>query len=79
MENAVATPKLALSESISLSVKGPGMEKEKFLGDFLVEEGTGKVVAEALLKALIDWGILDRIIALAFDTCAINTGWKGGR
>ena len=55
------------------------MEREKFLGDFLVEEGTGKVVAEASLKALRDWGILSLIIALAFDTCSVNTGWKGGK
>ena len=51
------------------------MEREKFLGEFLVEEEMGKVVAEALLKALRTWGILSLII----DTCSVNTGWKGGK
>jgi hypothetical protein len=66
-------------EYISVAVSGPGMEKEKFLLDCAVEEGTGLNVAEVVRDALVAWGILNRIKALSFDTTSVNTGLHLGK
>ena len=65
-------------EYVSIAVSGPGMEKEKFLMDLAVENGTGREVAEAVYKALVAWKIVFRIVALSFDTCSVNTGVHEG-
>ena len=35
-------------EFVAITVKGPGMAKEKFLSDVMLEEGSGRKVAEAV-------------------------------
>ena len=65
-------------EYVAIAVSGPGMEKEFFLQDVMVESGTGTQVSGAVVQALIEWAILLRIIALAYDTCSVNTGVTNG-
>ena len=67
-----------MKEYVSICVTGPGMEKEKFLMDLAVENGTGREVAEAVYRALVAWKIIFRIVALSFDTCSVNTGVHEG-
>ena len=55
------------------------MEKEFFLHDVMVESGTGNQISGAVIQVLIEWAILLRIIAMAFDTCSVNTGVETGK
>ena len=42
------------------------------------ESGTGKTGAGIVYAALLDWGVVNRIIACGFDTTSSNTGkWAG--
>ena len=68
-----------MKECVSVCVTGPGLEKEKFLGDKMVEEGTGVGVRKAVEEVAIEWGILDLIVAMAYDTCSVNTGRESGK
>ena len=66
-------------ECVSVAVKGPTMEKEKLLGDEVLERGTGAQVGAAV-KALIDeWQLAAKIIGISYDTCSVNTGRDQGK
>ena len=64
------------------------MEKEKILGDIPIPRGTGKAMAQAVVKMLREWGIdvVDVregedgpiVIAICFDTTSSNTGVEKG-
>ena len=62
-----------------VNVPGPGMGKEKFLGEVGLDFGTGAKVAEAVVEKLSLWNIKDNVVALSYDTCAVNTGRHGGK
>ena len=66
-------------EYVSVAVKGPTMEKEKFLGDEQVEKGTGIQVGAVVKHLLLLWKIASRIIAINYDTCSVNTGKDLGK
>ena len=61
-------------EGIAVAVGGPGMEKEKFLGNKSVEKGTGAACGCAVTDVVVDWKLAPRIKAMSYDTCPINTG-----
>ena len=65
-------------ENISVAVKGPKMEKEKFLGDEAVEKGTGVQVGAVVKSFLEAWNLTTKIVALNYDTCSVNTGRESG-
>merc|ERR550534_697539 len=62
------------NDYLALCVTGPGMSKEKVLGDIPVPRGTGRNMSTAAVDILDEWGILRRAWALAFDTTPTNTG-----
>ena len=67
-------------EGISVAVGGPGMEKEKFLGNKSVaEKGTGLACGGVVVDILIDWKLRRQTKALNYDTCPINTGSDNGK
>ena len=66
-------------EGIAVSVRGPGMEKEKFLGNKTVEKGTGRACGGVVVEIVIDWKLLQQIKAISYDTCPINTGGDNGK
>ena len=68
-----------MKECVSVCVTGPGLDKEKFLGDKMVEQGTGVEVRKAVESLIDEWGIRERIIALSYDTCSVNTGRDSGK
>ena len=65
-------------EGIAVAVCGPGMEKEKFLGNKSVDKGTGLACGGAVIDIVIDWKLRGSIKALSYDTCPINTGLDNG-
>ena len=65
-------------EGIAVAVGGPGLEKEKFLGNKAVEKGTGVACGGAVMDVVIDWKVKPKIKALTYDTCPINTGPESG-
>ena len=67
------------SKKECVSVSGPGMKKEKFLGDVAVDKGSGKNIAEAVFELLVKWNCDGFVIAMSFDTCSVNTGIHTGR
>ena len=68
----------ARKEGIAVAVSGPGMEKEKFLGNKSVDQGTGAAAADAVRRVVFEWGLSQKIIALTYDTCSVNTGPGNG-
>lgn len=63
-------------ERLPIIVSGGG--KSKLLAAPKLESGTGENIATAVVEALEDWGIKDRVQAMCFDTTASNTGKKMG-
>lgn len=51
-----------------------GLDTEQLLGVPKLKSGTGENCAKALISAINDWGVSDRIKALCFDTTSCNTG-----
>ena len=78
----------AKNDFLALCVTGKGMDKEKILGDIPIPKGTGKAMAQAVVKMLREWGIdvVDVrenetgpiVIAICFDTTSSNTGVEKG-
>ena len=66
-------------ECMSVAVPGPGMDKEKFLGDKATEEGTGVSVGAIVAEFLRAWGLDPKQIAITYDTCSVNTGKEWGK
>lgn len=63
-------------DRLAILVSGDGVDK--LLGVPMLPSGTGKAQADAVMEALQDWGLEDRVIGLGFDTTASNTGIIGG-
>ena len=40
----------------------------------LIEDGTGQSQSNEVIASLIDWNILESMVAICFDTCSANTG-----
>lgn len=51
-----------------------GVRTEQLLGVPKMESGTGANQAEAILEALRDWEVTDRVKGMCFDTTTSNTG-----
>ena len=66
-------------EFVSVAVSGPGMEKEKFLGERMVDKGTGFNVGEVAVFFLRAWNLVDSSIAINHDTCTVNIGRELGK
>ena len=66
-------------EVVSVAVSGPGLAKEKFLGDIQLDSGTGKKIAQAVFDKLLLWRIDKLVVALSYDTCSVNTGKHMGK
>lgn len=55
-----------------------GVGVEQLLGVPKLASGTGEAQAAAVVQLLEEWGIIDRVVALCFDTTAANTGPHSG-
>ena len=62
------------SDFLALCVTGPGMEKEKLLGDIPLPKGTGKNMADATFQLFLAWKVENNIVAFGFDTTLSMTG-----
>ena len=67
------------SECVSVAVKGPTKEKEKLLGDDMLEKGTGAQVGAAVKAFIDEWQLASKIVGVNYDTCSVNTGRDQGR
>lgn len=63
-------------ERIAILVSGDGVDK--LLAVPKLPDGTGRAQANAVLDALADWDLNDRVAGLSFDTTASNTGVSSG-
>jgi hypothetical protein len=69
----------AMQEKVDrLAILVSGDSIMKLLAVPALSNGTGKEQQEAVTKALDEWGIRDRVIAMSFDTTSSNTGSKNG-
>ena len=60
-------------EWVSVSATGPGIEKDKFLGDTKVDEGTGIQVGTAVSLLVLAWKLGKCGDGLSYYTCTVNT------
>ena len=67
------------AECVSVAVKGPTMEKEKLLGDDMLEKGTGAQVGAAVKAFIDEWQLASKIVGISYDTCSVNTGRDQGK
>lgn len=51
---------------------------EQLLGAPKLQSESGKSIAHAIVKVLKEWGLLNKIQAICFDTTAVNTGKHNG-
>jgi len=63
-------------DRLAVVVSGNGVSQ--LLGVPRIPTGTGECQAQAVYQCIEEWGIKNRIKALAFDTTASNTGEKKG-
>lgn len=63
-------------DRLAILVSGQGVSQ--LLGVPKIPSGTGESQAQAVVDALDEWGLTDKIAALSFDTTAANTGIRGG-
>lgn len=63
-------------ERLPILVSGKGVEK--LLGVPKLPGGTGEDQATAVVEALEEWGISEKVIGMCFDTTASNTGIRSG-
>ena len=68
-----------MKEHIYVVVTGQGIDKEKFLGSKVIDNGTGRKVAEAMVDILGKWHIIHKVVAFSYDTCSVNTGKNLGK
>ena len=61
-----------------LAILVSGQDKSQLLGVPSISSGTGKSQAHAVVDALQQWGITEKVVALCFDTTTSNTGIHGG-
>ena len=62
-----------------MATTGPGLKKEKFLGSRILQDGSGKSVADGVFEIINSWRIKTRVVALSYDTCSVNTGRNAGQ
>ena len=56
----------------------PNENSGQFLASSKIASGTGKNMADAVLKVLEDLGLTSQVQAVVFDTTSSNSGkWKG--
>ena len=55
------------------------MDKEKFLADVAIDSESGRKVPDAVFDELASWDVVNKVVAMSFDTCAVNTGVHTGR
>lgn len=63
-------------DRLPILVSGGG--KSKLLGVPKLASGSGEHVADAVVKCLQDWNLLDSVHGMCFDTTASNTGNRKG-
>lgn len=61
-----------------LAVLVSGKDKIKLLGVPKIDRGTGENQANVIIDTLTDWGILNNVRAMCFDTTSVNTGHNNG-
>jgi hypothetical protein len=64
------------ADRLAIIVTGEGVEK--LLGVPRLPAGTGEAQSAAVFDALQDWGIVDAVVAMSFDTTSSNTGELNG-
>ena len=63
-------------ERLAVLVSGDGVHK--LLAVPKLPSGSAKAAGDAVMTALEDWELTDRIYALSFDTTAVNSGLVNG-
>lgn len=63
-------------DRLPIAVSGKGIQK--LLAVPKLQSATGHMIAEAVVEALEEWSIVDKVKGLSFDTTAANTGCKLG-
>lgn len=63
-------------DRLAVLVSGEGVSK--LLGVPAITSGTGESQANAVYKLIEDWGLINRITSMCFDTTASNTGLDRG-
>lgn len=72
-------PQLTGKEKVDrLPILVANNEFEQLLGVPFLEQSTGEEIAEAVFSNLDNWGMLDKVEAMCFDTTATNTGRYSG-
>ena len=61
-----------------LAILVTGFETEKLLCVPKLASGTGKAIADAVTTAIQEWNVSDNVVAMGFDTTAVNTGYLSG-
>ena len=61
-----------------LAIAVTGGNREYFLAGTMIERGTAICMATAVMNAIRDSALQDRILGIGFDTTASNTGSNGG-
>src|SRR6478609_12047720 len=65
-----------LVDRLPVIVSGAGIDQ--LLGVPKLPSGTGEAQASAVARALEEWGLIDRVSAMCFDTTSSNTGRVNG-
>lgn len=69
-------PGQELAERLPILVSGEGVSK--LLNAPKLPSSKGAAMADAVFATLQDWGLADRVVGMAFDTTASNTGQLSG-
>ena len=65
-------------EHLAIAVSSPNQIPGQYLASPVVPDGTGATMAQAVREIASEYGLLNNIEALVFDTTASNTGlWRG--
>ena len=66
--------KLTIRTSAAALVDGVIIFQEKArIPKLIIANGTGKQQAKAVVEALEEWGLVEKVVIMAFDTTASNT------
>lgn len=60
------------------SILVSGNENQQLISVPKLLSGMGKVITDAVVAAVQEWGIKSKIRAMCFNTTATNTGYKSG-
>ena len=62
------------NERLAILVFGPPHHTEgKILSIPSIEDGTGRIIANAVYESWLEWGVANNVRAIVFDTTACNT------